>query len=200
MTPSELHTFLGTRSNEDIVDKDILGRRPWLFETDTAFTDWREVVAAVLSIALTDVWIVGSAATGFSLSPLKPGRGFRSGNETGAARSDVDIAFVSNKLFTSAWDTITDYDRGFRLWGDNDSKAQLRRDIYWGLVSDSQVPRNTDAARAINRARAIAGRERPIRGHEVRCRVYRRQDDLRAYHIASLRGLRRALSELKKEP
>jgi len=194
MTLAELQIFLGSRSNEEVIDRDLFGRRPWLFPSDETFARWRASLASALDILAADVVIVGSAATGFSLSPLKPGRPFRSEGALESERSDVDIAFVSPNLFLAAWNEIIYYDRTRRLGWDYETRVRVRQDVYWGLVSDSRFPRNTDAARMMSGVKAIARRDQPVRGHEVRCRVYRRHQDLRAYHIASLRDLRSALS------
>ena len=144
---------------------------------------------------LPSVLIVGSAATGFSLSPLKPGRSFRQLPSASGQTSDIDVALVDTKLFSTAWDTIISLDRSGRLGVRGDAKSKIRLDVYWGLVGQYSVPHNTDAARRIRSAMTVAARVPPLRGYPVRCRVYRRVEDLRSYHTDSLRQLRRELTE-----
>ena len=69
----------------------------------------------------------------------------------------------------------------------------LRCGVYWGFLSDFNVPSNTDPARKILKAKAVAGRTPPLRGRTINVRVYRRLHDLRGYHLSSLRSLRKEL-------
>src|SRR5687767_8851196 len=73
---------------------EVLERIPWIFAGDaTAFEAWRVEAAAAAGLDARSLHIVGSAATGYSLSPLKPGRPFRSVAGRGNP-SDIDIAIV----------------------------------------------------------------------------------------------------------
>jgi hypothetical protein len=194
LTRDELKALLNERSDTDFVDRELLGRRPWIFDSDASFITWRGTIAAELGCPPDTVCIVGSAATGYSLSPLKPGRPFRPTSDPGAPSSDIDLALVDAGLFTAAWDVIVLHDRARRLGGSDDARSRTRLDMYWGVVGHRSVPVNTDPARRILTAISAVGRLPPLRGLPVRCRVYRRLDDLRAYHVNSLRQLRFELS------
>jgi len=74
------------------------------------------------------------------------------------------------------------------------TRSKIRIDIYWGLVGQQSLPRNTEPARMLLTAMSVAGRLPPLRGYRIRSRVYRRLDDLRAYHTTSLRQLRALLA------
>ena len=194
MTKDDLKTLLAQQPDREFVDRQLLEQRPWIFPTDQAYDAWRVAVTSSINLSRDSIRIVGSAALGFSLSPLKPGRPFRTSVSASALASDVDIAFVDWKLFGDAWDAIVDADRGQSLRVDNSEKHKLRLDVYWGVVADFSVPANTNPSRLLRTALSEAGRTAPIRGHPVHCRIYRRIDDLRAYHISSLRNLRKSLS------
>jgi hypothetical protein len=97
-----LERMLADRSDSEFVDREILDRRPWIFASDETFTEWRDGLARELNIPPDGISIVGSAATGFSLSPLKAGRPFRVQPDVAGMRSDVDIALVAPDLFTQA--------------------------------------------------------------------------------------------------
>jgi len=195
MTREDLRLLLGVRADSDFVEHEILGRRPWIFAADEPYRRWRESVGSSLGLARESVWIVGSAATGYSLSPYKPGRPFRAlggPEETTAETSDIDIAIVAPELFLLAWETILSFDRK-RLLGGAEYRGKIRLDVYWGLVGSKTIPRNTGPARSVMTAMAAAGRIPPIRGYPLTCRIYRRLEDLRAYHENSLRSLRTEL-------
>lgn len=193
MTVEELRSWLAARTDEECIDREILGRRPWIFPADEPYNAWRNSVASVLNVSTDGIRIVGSAATGFSLSPLKPGRPFRPLPSTTNA-SDIDVALVAPLLFTEAWNVVVEFDRNRRLGSTEDGRAKIRLDIYAGLVAHYSIPVNTDPARTALAALAVAGRQPPLRGHQIRCRIYRRNEDLRAYHIYSLRLLRQELA------
>ena len=192
MTKDELMKLLARRDNDEFVDAELLNRRPWIFEADAEYHSWCKSVADALKIEKEHIHIVGSAATGYSLSPLKPGRPFRRLGSSQRA-SDIDLAITSEDLFEESWNTIVSFDRRHSLEMAREEREKMRTDIYWGLVGQRSLPTNTHSARRILTALSIATRTPPIRGHVVRCRIYRRKDDLRAYHVNSLRQLRAQL-------
>jgi len=194
MTRGELRSLLNSRTDSEFVQNEILNRRPWIFDTDEAYRSWRASVSDELGTEPDRVRIVGSAATGFSLSPLKPGRPFRQLPGVHGRTSDIDIALVDTNLFFTAWDVILFYDRGRRLSSSMEARARIRLDVYWGLVGHLSLPRNTEPARRVLTVMTVAGRVPPLRGYPIRCRVYRRIEDLLAYHIDSLRQLRKELA------
>jgi hypothetical protein len=194
MTRDELRLVLDSGTDGEFVEREIITRRPWIFDADEPHQSWRASVAGELGLKPDSVHIVGSAATGFSLSPLKPGRPFRPLASHGVRTSDIDIALIAPNLFAVAWETILSFDRRQRLGVGDEERTKIRLDVYWGLVGQYSVPRNTDPARKLLTAMTVAGRIPPLRGYPIRCRLYRRIEDLRAYHIASLRQLRRELA------
>jgi hypothetical protein len=101
--------------------------------------NWCGAIDAVLNIGANGIHIVGSAATGYSLSPLKPGRPFRKPGVSGPA-SDIDVALVNQGLFDHAWETILTHDRSRRLQMSYDARAKTRTDVYWGVVAQKSLP------------------------------------------------------------
>jgi hypothetical protein len=189
MNTEELKNFIRGRKTDEFVDTEVLNRRPWIFATDAQHDQWCRSVAEALNVDPADIRIVGSAATGYSLSPYKAGRPFRNLAERGRT-SDIDLAITSDDLFEDAWNTIVTRDRGRTLSMTGDQRDKMRTDVYWGLVAQKSLPGNTDSARRLLTALARATVVPPIRGYLVRCRIYRRREDLKAYHVASLRQLR----------
>jgi hypothetical protein len=194
MTRAELRAALNSCGDGEFVDRELLGRRPWIFETAEIYRAWQVSVAKEIDVVPDNIRIVGSAATGYSLSPLKPGRAFRRLKTSNEQTSDIDIALVAPSLFVAAWETIVYLDRSRRLGVGFEMVSKIRLDIYWGLVALHSLPLNTDPARSVAGAMNVAGRMPPLRGYPIRCRVYRRVEDLRAYHVNSVRQLRQELS------
>jgi hypothetical protein len=192
MTRRELKDLLKDQTNEEFVDHHIFNRRPWIFSSGHEYDIWCHSVAAALGVQINGICIVGSAATGYSLSPFKAGRAFRAQGSQEMA-SDIDVAFTSATLFEEAWNTIVALDRRRGLRMSKDERTKLRIDVYWGAVAQRSIPSNTDLARRVLTAVAAATRIPPIRGYILRSRIYRRIEDLRAYHVDSLRQLRTEL-------
>ena len=71
MTTEELAALLTAQTDIDFVETHLLGRRPWIFDTDKTYDEWRVAVARALLVDPISVQIVGSAATGYSLEPAK---------------------------------------------------------------------------------------------------------------------------------
>jgi hypothetical protein len=178
---------------------------PWIFAGDKAQYDtWRRDAAAAVGLPSNAIYLVGSAAVGYSLSPFKPGRPFKPVGPAELNPSDIDIAVVDAPLFTGAWDQIVDHDRrralgrivsevGYRRGTLSDAMAKVRIDIYHGTVTDVYAPPGSLPASQLRTLFAATSRRNPFRGHQPRARLYRRLEDFMKYHEQSLKQLRAAL-------
>ena len=200
----ELESFA---SPYDFVIKRLLNDIPWIFHADqTSYTKWRIEASKASDINADYIYLVGSAATGFSLNPLKAGQDFRPLKTSESWPSDIDIAIVDPGLFESAWNTILSYDRTLRMREVivkeskerpfKDRLARLRLDIYWGTLSSTFTISGTEEARRIRALLAATTRLSPFQGYQTRARIYRRREDLISYHIQSMKRL---LDNLKEE-
>lgn len=184
-----LKKYLRSRSTEDLVDR-LVSDVPWFFRRNSdAYEDWRQALAQDMPYSPSDVHIVGSAATGFSLSPEKPGRLFKEANHPGGP-SDFDVAVVCPSLFVETWELIVAYDRLRKLGVSFNSRALTRRNVYWGHISPKTIPRGTTPSRLLRTISAIGSRHPRTKGHPVSIRIYRQRGDLRGYHVSSLNVLR----------
>ena len=66
---------------------------------------FKEIVSSYFGISFHSLQIVGSAKTGYSLSPQKVLRPFHD-EIPGEPSSDIDIAVISEKLFLGFWDKL----------------------------------------------------------------------------------------------
>jgi predicted nucleotidyltransferase len=195
MSFEEARALLANNSDKEIT-KRMLADVPWIFHGDgTLFAAWRAAVAGVSAMLAPEaVFLVGSAALGYSLSPLKPGRDFRSGS-LASERSDIDLAIVSHDLFIAAWERVADRDRSLLLGGTEESRSKLRSDVYWGHIYSRSVPCGTQSSQIVRGAIAATQQKPPFRGYDVRARIYRTRIDLAEYHVHSLAVLRRELQK-----
>jgi len=208
MAPDELlNAIASAPSLREFVEANLLSRVPWIFQGDEALFDkWRKAVAREATMNAQDVYLVGSAATGYSLSPLKPGRDFRHAVSGATYRpSDLDIAIVDSSFFEKAWNTILSFDRAGGLgrflrnehkypWAEVGSEIeQMRKNVYWGSISYVHASSGTSIARVLRSLFAATTRSKPFIGHVAKARIYRRREDLLSYHEQSLQSVKEIL-------
>ena len=68
MIRQELGVLLYAQTETEFADTQLLGKRPWIFNTDVRHDAERRSVAASLVIEPSGVRIVGSAATALALA------------------------------------------------------------------------------------------------------------------------------------
>lgn len=197
-----LHHISSASSVRHWVENEVFDKTPWIFKGDaTVFEEWRKRVADAGGVDSGSIYLVGSAATGYSLSPYKPGRKFRLPGITGTRPSDIDIAIVDNDLFVDLWDVMLTYDRKRRLTEvlavsgplRGDELERVRQNVYWGAIANNCAPAGTLPSRRLLFAFSAASRKSPFLGHPPKARVYRRKEDLLAYHEQSVLELVRTL-------
>lgn len=209
MAPDELlRKIKSAPSARQFVEQELLQPIPWIFEGDEeGYELWRGDVARKAEVDQKGIFIVGSAATGYSLSPAKPGRLFRAVGLGGDPPSDIDIAIIDENLFFLTWNLIVSLDRGRALsrrlshvWTKRRGTfvgqvKHMRESVYWGTIGHAFVPRGTDIAQRIRMLFAATTRRTPFLGHEAHARIYRRREDLVGYHEW---GIGELLDELER--
>lgn len=188
----QVQAHLEQGAYREVAERAVLGRRPWIFPTDSEYAGWQRLISDVLGESAVEMRIVGSAATGFSLNPLKAGRPFRSLGAADAS-SDIDFALISSALFEGGWNEVLRVDREVGH-GRSEHAQRMRRNVYNGFLSENWVPPRTISAQWLLRIKTAVGSVRPFRGYPLAFRAYRRIDDLHAYHVHSLKQLHDALS------
>lgn len=81
-------------------------------------------IARVLNVHLNDIYLVGSAKTGFSTKPKARGKKFDEVFLTSGKikdKSDLDIAIVSTELFDRLQEGFYDWSNGFKIEWDSNS-------------------------------------------------------------------------------
>lgn len=175
--------YLGSAAIEALVDT-LLASEPWFCRASkTDFLADGERLLAECGLEEGQLFLVGSAAMGFSLAPAKAGRPFRSVDSP--APSDLDVALVHSGVFQDAWGALTEADRMGLVRSDD----RVRRGVYWGRIDEGRLPRRTAVRRSVIALSAAIRRSHPYRGHKTSVRVYRRLVDLRYYTIDCFRKL-----------
>lgn len=205
VTHDEFRTLIERGQFESVVRDHLLDGVPWYFRDDEPlYAQFRAHFVAGLGVAAEEVRLVGSACTGFSLSPDAFPRSFHEG-------SDLDVVVVSPTLFDTAWLSLVrwGHPRRFTLPAtERQWIAGRQGEIFWGWLRPERLnftglrfPRDLRAVRDVKAAwfgtfRSVGtgfpGTDLATR--EVSGRLYRSWDHLVCYQAESLRRLRYELS------
>jgi len=117
----------GNLNTEQIFQKYFVDSSTYYFESDVVDKDLeyqlKSELSDILGVHVNDIYIIGSAKTGFSIKPRAIGRPFDGKfTETNRKndRSDIDIAIVSSDLFEKIQENIYDWTNGFvKSWDRN---------------------------------------------------------------------------------
>lgn len=187
---SEIELFQRGLLSEDLslfVGHWILERTPYIFDKNlNAYSKWRHLLAKGLNIDACDIIIIGSASTGFSLSPYKNYKWFD-------LNSDVDVAIISQYYFDISWQFLRGLGSerySFTNTEQDSVKEHTNRLIYWGTVAaDRLLPRLPFGTQWMEVLEKMS-RESPVDGRKINVRLYKDFTALRAYQTDSITKLR----------
>ena len=155
---------------------------------------FKEIVSTKLGISFHSLQIVGSAKTGYSLSPSKLFRPFHDEVE-GQPSSDIDIAIVSDKLFLQFWDEL----RGIKgIWYNQRYYNHLTESIFRGYINEKdllEIKGQREKWENLTRPINVSLQDELGFVHPVTYRLYRSGDDLEEYQIIGISKARRSLEE-----
>lgn len=152
---------------------------------------FKEIVSIKLDISFHSLQIVGSAKTGYSLSPYKVLKPFH--DETGESpSSDIDIAIVSERLFMKYWDDLR---KTKGIWHQFYYK-HLTESIFRGYINEKDI-QHVDGLRE-KWDEMISPVNLSLQDslgfvHPITYRLYRSWDDLEEYQIIGISKARKKL-------
>lgn len=190
MPPGLLEEIHEAKDLGRVLSHRLFGGTPQLFDSHGAWINWRCQLADGLDVDDHGVLIVGSAAFGIS---LKPHAGFR----PFSTNSDIDVAVVSQRHFDAAWFELRELRVKHWLGLPQPVKNEIRRfaptAIFSGAIAtDRLLGRLSFGKQWLGALSAMAGVE-PTLDRDVKVRLYRDAEALRAYQ---LRGLQSAQDKL----
>lgn len=117
--------FLDSLSDEYIFNKHIIDIKSYLSLVDDRVEEGvKDLISSSFGVKPSEVFIIGSAKLGYSLSPKKLFREFdKNFQETRKIKdkSDIDIAIISDILFFNLQKKFYDFSDSFRLkWQNNE--------------------------------------------------------------------------------
>lgn len=153
---------------------------------------FKEIVSSHLQISFHSLQIVGSAKTGYSLSPKKLLTPFHD-EIPGAPSSDIDIAIISDRLFHHFWSELRDI-RG--LWNKQPYFTYLTSSIFRGYINEKDltaIPGPDKEWESLVRPINVKLQDSLGFVHPITYRLYRSWDDLQDYQIGGIAKVKRVL-------
>ena len=195
VSSEELLQLVESTPLEEVVNAHIFGGDPFVFrDSPESYQALLDDLSSSLAVKPEDMTIVGSAKTGFSLSPSAFGTPFHDG-------SDVDIVVVDTQRFDALWFTLLNWDMNVTLSAGYLKKWLIRRreDVYFGrFFTGEPIPQLKGPTRPLKYLRDIANqwfsafqsvglRHAALASRRFSGRLYRTWDHARTYHVAGLR-------------
>jgi predicted nucleotidyltransferase len=161
---------------KDVIRKHISTGKPHLF-SEHEYYELRSTIASEFRLHPSSVVVVGSARTGFSLSPKHR---FRSVQPS----SDIDVAIVSQERFDDYWERVFNYSRKDIAW----QAKRFKTNLFRGWIDPRFLPNNRIFEAAEKWVQFFDGlmRSRKYGRRRITARLYRTWDRLEAYQEPSV--------------
>lgn len=187
-------------SEEEFVMKYIIKSPNWYFstylqngqnETMDRIDTLNEIVAKGFDISFHSATMVGSAKVGFSLSPNKRFRPFIADEEPDKHVSDIDIAIISERLFSWAWIELRESKKYEFI--SNKNNTTMSREVFRGYINEKTLHVFSRTRRMWQEKAGPVTRE--LQGqlmilHPITYRIYRSWEDLEEYQIDCVKQLK----------
>ena len=155
---------------------------------------FKEIVSGKLEVSFHSLQIVGSAKTGYSLSPMKLFKEFHEETKE-MPSSDIDIAVVSERLFQNYWDDLRKI-KG--IWYNQHYFYHLTESIFRGYINDKDIQKIDDLKEKwqnLTNPINVLLQDKLGFIHPITYRIYRGWDDLEAYQIIGITKARKKLED-----
>ncbi len=195
-------------SLDEFFEKYYLGNQCWYIENylnhkghefDEYYSLFKDIVATSVGITPEDIFMIGSAKNGFSLSPTKEGEKSKlfeqfDGDGLSRKKSDIDIAIVSAPIFEHYWKLYRD---SYRMRYESIYKNHIIVETYRGFINEKNVrliqETRSDWNRDINPVKAKLQIKVGFR-HEINFRVYHSLVDFKDYSASAIKKIQKEIS------
>ena len=117
-------------SDEAIVEQFVLHGQSFAVDDSASFQIKQRIAQQFGLNVLTDIFVVGSAKLGFSISPRKRWKHF-------GDQSDVDVAIVSHDLYETVWHEVHDYAMSGAYWPEREKFIKY---LFQGWIRPDYLP------------------------------------------------------------
>jgi hypothetical protein len=184
LTKDQFAAMVRDNPHREIVEQQIFAGIPFAFRDAPADFDLlRNELAAGLKLDESNITVIGSGRTGFSLDPDKFGAPY-------GPHSDLDVAVVSNVLFDRCWLKLCALTRPSLTYDARTReiiKEHRQSNVFYGFMKMSHLvgvlaPESYDW----NRAFKGLSRQPRLAGLDIKGRLYRTWDHVRLHQLYSL--------------
>lgn len=155
---------------------------------------FKEIVSQNFHISFHSLQLVGSAKTGFSLSPRKILMPFHDESDTQKA-SDIDIAIISENLYQYYWDKMR---QTKKIHYYEPFYQRLAISIFRGYINDKVLmeisPIRKEWLSVVSPINKLLQDELRI-VHPITYRIYRSWEDLEEYQIIGIEKVKKCLED-----
>lgn len=189
---ADLHEAIKGKESKDFVSKFIFEQIPFVFGDDLdRWIDWKSKLAKSLEVDPYDIVLTGSGATGFSLNPRKNFKRFD-------VKSDIDVGVISPYHFEHSWRYLRQLRPSWLTLPRNakDAIEMHRRNlVFAGTIATDLILALLPFGKVWQQALDEMAAVEPTTGRNVKLRIYKDFDSLRAYHAHGVSQLREKLLE-----
>jgi hypothetical protein len=150
------------------------------------YEKWKLNLASLINVDASEIVITGSACFGVSLNPYKNYRFFNH-------KSDVDVAIISEYFFNTSWRSLRNM--GTKIHSLPPATKQSVKDhvekyIYWGTIATDKMLPYLPFGKEWQSSLDKMSKNPYTHGREIKARIYKDFDSLRAYQVNNLKRLR----------
>lgn len=191
----DLITEFKEKLNQDFTEKDLIDRHlifgtPYIFRDDEGiYFTLKDKIATNFGVSCSEIYMVGSAKLGFSISPKKMWRKIKDD-------SDIDMVIISEKLFDEFWVDLLDFriELTSRSVGDDTNYKRFLEYFFKGWLRPDLFPfkyRNRNDW--FNFFQSISYKDYDKR--KVTCAIFRNEHFFQKYHIQNIQNIRKIRTE-----
>ena len=191
-TTADLHDAIKQREPREFVSRFLFEPIPFAFSNDIdQWIAWKSNLAERLEVDPYDLVLTGSGAIGFSLNPAKNYRAFDD-------NSDIDVGVISAHHFEVAWRYLRQL-RPSWLTLPKEARSAIeshrKNYVFSGTIATDSILALLPFGQVWQEALDGMASVTPTNGREVRLRIYKDFDALRAYQAYGIGRLRDDLLE-----
>jgi len=193
VTREELDNLIRRTDPVDFCSNYLLDDSAWIFNPESGvpirgdYNKFRQHMAAAINVSREDIFIVGSAKYGFSLTPNR-----EKYLSSFHADSDLDVLIISRELFTGVWDAfLSAYYSGYNHILDRHRNEIFRR--FFVLMSEERYSGSIylrSICKSVDSMRKSAGVAFGI-SSPINYRIYASKDDAVQYHAMGMEKIQR---------
>lgn len=173
-----------------ILSKWVLERVPIIFnDCSNTYIEYKELISKNIGIDSKAILFTGSSCCGFSLNPTKNYREFNS-------ESDIDIAVISQHHFDISWHYLRNLKSEIYAFTPKQKFSIMdhrNRLIYWGTIATDKILEILPFGREWSQKLLELQKNKLFQNREIKLRIYKDFEALRAYHLNNFLNLRNEL-------